>query len=402
MSLTFVKICTSGLNLKFTYCFSLVLTWLMLSPVLCYSQKLKDPKIKKGPTNRSYSDPKLKESPIDWKATRTEFMIGAGPSNFLGDLGGQDDVAQPFVFDLEPTLTRYSVSAGVRYFVREYHAVRGYLSFAEVRGDDALTSYPNRRFRNLNFKSPIVELAAIYEFHLIKPSYIHLLGANTTKLFNGNRFGAYVSGGAGLFYFNPKGKLGNDYHALKPLNTAGQGFPDGPNPYQRLAFGFPLGGGAYVLLNKNFTLGLDFAYRWTTTDYIDDATGYYYDNTQILERDGKLAAYFANPSVALSNVPNPDWYTKNQPRGNAKSNDTYMFLQVTLSKSFTPAVTNRKFKQSRRMRGETYKKSKKKITPNREKRRTYKTKGIKNSKRKFKAPKLNFGKRKKKKKVISF
>lgn len=374
----------------------------MLSFSMAHAQQLKDPKISKGPSNKSYSDPKLKDSPIDWKATRLEFMIGAGPSNFLGDLGGQDGVSQPFVFDLEPTLTRYSLSAGARYFLREYHAMRGYLTYGEVRGDDALTAYPNRRYRNINFKSAIVELSAIYEFHLIKPTYIHLSGANTTKIFNGNRFGAYVSGGAGLFYFNPKGKIGNDYYALQPLNTGGQGFADGPDPYRRMAFGFPLGGGVYMLLNNNFTLGLDFAYRWTTTDYIDDASGFYYDNDKILERDGKLAAYFANPSVALSDVPNPDWYTKNQPRGNAKSNDTYMFLQVTLSKSFTPSVTNRKFRQSRRMKGESYKKSRRKITPNRAKGKTYKTKGIKNSKRKFKAPKLNFGKKRKKNKVISF
>jgi len=376
--------------------------WLLLSSSLGYSQRLKDPKLKKGSTNRTYSDPKLKDSPIDWKSTRLEFMVGAGPSNFLGDLGGQDGVSQPFVFDLEPTLTRYNLSAGIRYFLREYHAVRGYLTYAEVRGDDALTSYPNRRYRNLNFKSPIIEISGIYEFHLIKPSYIHLSGANTTKIFDGNRFGAYLSGGVGLFYFNPKGKLGNDYHALKPLNTAGQGFPDGPDPYRRIALGFPLGGGVYMLLNKNFTLGLDFAYRWTTTDYIDDASGYYYDNAKILERDGKLAAYFANPSTALSDVPNADWYTQNQPRGNEDSHDTYMFLQVTLSKSFAPSVTNRKFKQSRRMRGSSYKKNKKKIKLNRQKRRTYKSKGVKNSKRKFKAPKLNFGKKRKKNKVISF
>ncbi len=377
--------CFAGLNLTFTYRFFILLIWLLPLSLITHAQKLNKPRLSKGPTNKSYSDPKLKDSPIDWKATRLEFMLGAGPSAFLGDLGGQDGVGQPFVFDLEPTMTRYSASVGARYFLREYQAIRGYLTYGEVRGDDALTTYPNRRYRNINFKSPIIEVSAIYELHLIKPSYIHLSGANTTKIFDGNRFGAYISGGAGFFYFNPKGKLDNQYYALQPLNTAGQGFLDGPDPYRRIALAFPLGGGVYMLLNKNFTLGLDFACRWTTTDYIDDASGYYYDNSKILERDGKLAAYFANPSTSLSDVPNSDWYTENQPRGNPKSKDTYMFLQVTLSKSFTTAVTNRKFRQSKGLKG-----------------RSYKSKKIKTSKRKFRAPNLKFGKKRKKNKVISF
>jgi hypothetical protein len=91
------------LNLTFTYRFFILLIWLLPLSLITHAQKLNKPRLSKGPTNKSYSDPKLKDSPIDWKATRLEFMLGAGPSAFLGDLGGQDGVGQPFVFDLEPT-----------------------------------------------------------------------------------------------------------------------------------------------------------------------------------------------------------------------------------------------------------------------------------------------------------
>ncbi|MEQ9187213.1 MAG: hypothetical protein RLP15_05710 [Cryomorphaceae bacterium] len=382
-----------------------ITTAVLLSSTLAFGQRLKDPKVpKKKSSVRMYSNPKFKESEIDWKSTRLEFMAGGGASGFLGDLGGQNTPGKPFVFDYEPTMTRYSVSAGVRYFLREYQAVRGYLSYAEVRGADKLTSYPNRQYRNLNFKSPIVELAAIYELHLFKPTYIHFAGANTTKLFDGNRFGAYLSGGAGLFYYSPRGKLGTQYYKLRPLRTEGQEFEDGPSKYLGIAVSLPVGGGVYMLLNHNITAGLDFGMRFTTSDYVDDASGYYYDIDAIQARDGKLAAYFANPSVALQNVPDRKWYTEGQPRGGSTSNDTYMFFQFTLSKSFTPSISNKAFKPS--------KKRKMKAIPNKNKRslfkrdknknKSYSNKGIKKSKRRFKAPKLDFGKKRKRRKATSF
>jgi hypothetical protein len=367
-------------------------------------QQLRDPKVNnRKPEVTLYKNPKIKESDVDWKATRLEYVIGGGASNFLGDLGGQDSPGQPFVFDFEPTMTRYAISGGIRYFLREYQAIRGYATYARVRGDDALTNYPNRRFRNLNFKSPIIEVAGIYELHILKPDYIHYMGANTTRVFDGNRFGAYLSGGIGAFFFNPKGRLGSQYFALQPLRTEGQGFPDGPDPYSRLSISFPMGGGVYMLLNKNYTIGLDFGYRWTITDYIDDASTFFYDNAAIEARDGKLAAYFANPSVALSDVPDDFWYTENQPRGGQNNNDTYMFLQLTLSKSFTPSITNRKFKQSKKMKAPSYNKKKLKLFKRERKAKMYNNKRIKKSKRKFKSPKLDFGKKRKKKKgTISF
>jgi hypothetical protein len=209
---------------------------------------------RKGAMARSYKEPKLDESPIDWKKSRVEYLIGAGASGFLGDLGGQDGVGQPFIFDLEPIETRYSISSGVRYFLREYHAVRVTASYARVRGSDATTSYPNRKYRNLNFKSPIIELSCNYEFYILKPKTIHLMGARTSQIFDGNRLSIYGSAGAGVFIYNPKAEYGGNWHALKPLNTAGQGFPGGPSNYRRISIAFPLGGGVSYLLNQNYKI----------------------------------------------------------------------------------------------------------------------------------------------------
>lgn len=357
----------------------------------------------KAKLRKTYGDPKLDRSDIDWKANRLEFVAGAGGSSFLGELGGQDSPGKPFVYDLEPTQARYSLSLGARYFVREYHALRGALSYARLRGADATTSYPNRRYRNLNFKSPIVELSGSYEFYILQPKYLHFAGGRTTKVFRGNRFGLYTSVGAGLFFFNPKGQYQGEWYSLKPLSTEGQGLPGGPSPYKRVSVAFPLGGGITYLLNHNYKIGLDFGYRWTLTDYIDDAGGYYYDNEVIVEEKGKLAGLMANPSVLLGGeVPNSDWYTAGQPRGGQESNDTYLFLQVTLSHAFTPSISNKEFKPKKRRKAGSYDSDRSSRKNKRQRNQSYKNKRIKNEKRKFKSPNLNFGKRKKRNKIRTF
>lgn len=359
-----------------------------------------------GINTKTYSSkPKLTRAPTDWTKDRIEVLGGMGPSIFLGDLGGQNNPGKPFLFDYEPTTTRYSFSAGTRYYLREYHSVRAQFSYASITGADSLTYYPNRRYRNLNFKSPIYELAGIYELHILKPEFIHFAGARSTKVFTGSRIGAYGFGGIALIFFNPKGQFNGQWYSLAPLNTEGQGLPGGPKDYSRLNLSVPLGGGVYWLLNYNFKLGLEFGYRWSMTDYLDDASTYYYDNQAIEENYGKVAALFANPSVLLDNVPDQNWYTKNQPRGGSNSNDTYMFVQLTLSKSLGPSITNKEFKPKKKKKAVTPRE--KKFSPldifkRKEKAKTYKSDKVKNKKRKFKAPSLKVKKRAKSKPKIRF
>ena len=362
----------------------------------------KDPKAKSGGKKaKSYKAPKLDESGTDWTKNRLEFMLGTGPTAFLGDLGGQDGPGKPFIYDFEPTQTRYAISASTRYYLREFHAMRGSLTYGRLRGDDATTNYPNRKYRNLNFKSPVIELTGNYEFYILKPKTIHFAGARSTHIFNGNRFGAYVSAGAGLFFFNPKTQVNGTWYALQPLRTEGQGLADAPAPYRRINAVFPLGGGVTYLLNRNYTIGLDFGYRWTTTDYLDDASGYYYDNDAIVRNSGKLAGLLANPSVLLDDVPEPDWYTKDQPRGGSESNDTYLIMQVTLSHSFAPSITNKPVKNKKKKQKTAYKEKLKNKNKGK-KAHSYNSKGIKNKKKRFKSPNLKFGKKRKKNKIRTF
>lgn len=341
----------------------------------CFAQKAKFGRPPKVGKKRIFSinlAPSLaKSTDTDWKMGRLKYVFGIGATNFLGDLGGQNGVGKPLFYDLDYAVTRYNLSFAVRYHLLKHHALRAGLYYGRVKASDALTSYPNRKYRNISIKSPIVELSAVYEWHFIQPKTLHLAGARTTHIFDGNRFGAYAMGGIGGFYFNPKGEYNKQWHALQPMGTEGQGLPGGAGPYSRINVAFPVGGGITYLLNNNITIGLEYGYRWTTTDYIDDASTYYYDNNKIREARGPLAAHFADPS---QHSPEPHWYKTGQPRGNPESKDTYMFLQFNIITTFQKGISNKEFKPKKRDKGKAPKK--------------FKVKKHKKQPKKFKNPRL--------------
>lgn len=302
--------------------------------------------VQKLPNAVPFKGPKTNHT-VNWEGTRKEVFLAVGGASMLGDLGGQNGEGKGFIFDVEPALTRQSFTGGARYFVREFHSVKAGFTYAQLLSSDRYTNYPNRKYRNLNAKADLFELAAHYEWHILKPTTLNLAGAPSSRVFAGNRFGAYVSAGLGGLFANPKTQFEGQYYATRPLSTEGQGLPGGPKPYGLFHLAVPFGGGVYWLLDRNFILGFDVCYRWTSTDYLDDASGYYYNNDAIRQAKGKLAALLANPSVLLSDVPDQNWYTENQPRGGSRSNDTYLTAQVSLSHTIGKSISNGPIKQKR-------------------------------------------------------
>ena len=103
-----------------------------------------------------------------WKTHRSEYMIGLGLSNFLGELGGRDQIGSPFVWDLELSQTKPAASLGYRYHTAEKQALRLNFTYGILAGNDNLTSEVFRSNRNLNFKTDVFELQLCYEI-LVDP-----------------------------------------------------------------------------------------------------------------------------------------------------------------------------------------------------------------------------------------
>ena len=279
--------------------------------------------------------------PNDWQKYRKEVIIQVGASGFLGDLGGLNKIGTDFSpVDIEFTLTRPALSLAYRYKFAKNFNVHTSFNYLLVAGDDKLTTDIYRNNRNLNFKSNIFELAVRAELSLFKSKVGHRYGIKKTlsrrHKSNVKEFILFV--GVGGFYFNPKGKnpVSGKYEALYPLHTEGQGLTNGPKQYKRVAVSIPIGAAYRVTLNKIWCVGLEFNYRKTFTDYIDDVHGTYYNKADLLAAYGSTSVLMADPSLGdIPGATSPNGDGSGAQRGD-KEKDSYMSVQVTVGRFFAP------------------------------------------------------------------
>lgn len=259
-------------------------------------------------------------------AQRYELGAGLGFTGFLGDLGGAQDIARPFVVDLDMRAFRPIGTVFFRHTFKPRWAYKVSFSAGQVFGDDGFIYGDNnggrkgrantaliegtvnndfsqwiagdydewfRWIRNQQFKSPVVDVTGVIEFNLMQyePRSIR------------KRWTPYLQAGLGFLAFNPKGRKyqgeltqgGNSVHGgqwikLQPLGTEGQSNPAvfangerkyGRNLYKRFAGELLMGAGIKYNINRNWQIGFDLMHRMTTTDFLDDVSGNYLDPRDI-------------------------------------------------------------------------------------------------------------------------
>ncbi|MES2761635.1 MAG: DUF6089 family protein [Bacteroidota bacterium] len=279
--------------------------------------------------------------PNAWKKYKRELIVQVGASGFLGDLGGRNTTGQDFSpVDLEFSKTRAALGVAYRYKFNKNVNWHSSFNFLSLAGDDKLTAEPYRNNRNLNFKSNIYELSTRIEFGIssIKRVGVYSLKKSLGRTSKSRSYELIGFVGVGAFYFNPKGMdpSSGKYIALQPLHTEGQGLAGGPKQYKKISISLPVGVAFHAILNKFWSVGLEFCYRKTFTDYIDDVSGSYYNNAEIAAAYGPTAALMADPSkgeIAGASSPNADG-TGAQRGDNNK--DSFMSLQVTVGRFFPP------------------------------------------------------------------
>lgn len=278
--------------------------------------------------------------PSEWTRYRKEVFFSVGSANFLGDLGGGSKDGRDYSpADLDLSETRTAFGIGGRYKYKRWLNFAGKFSYLMLKGDDAKTDNIYRNNRNLNFRSNTFELTARAEFgyqtsktggtrYGIKKNY-----GSAAKIFTHNVFGFI---GLGAFYYNPKGKNAQgQYVALYKLHTEGQGLPGGPKQYKRFSVCIPVGAFYKLNINKKWTVGIEFSWRKTFTDYIDDVGSSYYDPAALTAAYGQQSADMADPSLAKNNPEHP-LYGASRPAADGtpaqrgdKQLDSYMSLEIT-------------------------------------------------------------------------
>lgn len=237
-----------------------------------------------------------------------EYGISLGASQYFGDLN--DEYGLKFI--------RPAVGAFARYHLNPYISLRGNFTATRVGYRDALSSNPYNRTRNLEFQSDVLELSAQGEFNFFR----YVTGDDD------HRWTPYLTGGIGVFYYDPFVTLNDKRQYLRPLGTEGQNAGFNDRKYSRIAMCFPIGIGFKYWVRPGFNFGVELANRLTTTDYLDDVSKTYIG-----------AEYFPtdpqnpNPAFILQDrslATNPLGRAGKQ-RGNESTRDQYMMLQIHLS-----------------------------------------------------------------------
>lgn len=271
-----------------------------------------------------------------WQRFRHEVSFGLGGSNYLGDLGGRSVGDGSRFGDFQLSVTRPSMLVSYRYRVLERVSVKGNFIFGQVSGTDEVAgggkNTTGRLDRNLNFRSPVIEASVQGEFYFIGEKDGSAYRIRGMRGSNYGGLSAYLFGGIGAFYFDPRGQddAGN-WVRLKPLKTEGQGLPGGPDEYSSIAIAVPMGFGVRWALNRQFTIGFEYGLRLTNTDYLDDVSGKYYEPSALQQANGPKAKELADKRLSGRYKNEGSSNLLSGIRGNPKNNDVYMFGFVTLS-----------------------------------------------------------------------
>ena len=233
--------------------------------------------------------------PVIINGQHNELGVFYGKSYYLGDLNPSKQFA----------MARFAYGAMYRFNFDKHKSLRLGGFYATVEADDAIIGY--NETRNLHFKTSIIELSLQAEIN-----FLPFEPGNTNTVHS-----PYIFGGIGAFRFNPQA-ISDDgqWHNLQPLGTEGQNSDMYPNrePYSLYAISYIFGLGYKFNISKNFTGGLEWGMRRTSTDYLDDVSTTYPEQDAL----SGLASQFSdrslenrgdNTNMMRGNPNNKDWYS---------------------------------------------------------------------------------------------
>lgn len=231
---------------------------------------------------------------------RSELLFAGGGMTYLGDLNEQSAFGEVNV----------AGSLGVRTWLDNRWALRGTVAYGAISAmHDCIEA------RNLSFRSNLFEASLVVEF-TFRP-----YGPGATE----SPWTPYLFGGVGVFHFNPKTKYTSfdgteQWVELQPLCTEGQGttlYPE-RRPYRLIQTAMPFGVGVRWRVSKSLSLAVEYGFRKTWTDYLDDVSTTYVGSELLAAQvsDGVMAAQVADrssepnaPGIKRGDDSLDDWYS---------------------------------------------------------------------------------------------
>jgi hypothetical protein len=208
-----------------------------------------------------------------------------------------------------------------RYHFNPYISAKVSLNYAHVGYDDQLSDNPYQIKRNLNFQTDIIEASVQAEFNFLR------FATGDPK----NRFTPYLTGGFGVFYYNPYTNFNDRRYYLRPLGTEGQNVGYDDHKYNKTSFCFPLGVGVKYWLRPGINIGFEIADRLTLTDYMDDVSTYYVGSNNFAGGLPEPPPAYYLQDRSLEVTPSDPLGRPGKQRGNPSTRDQYMTAIFTIS-----------------------------------------------------------------------
>ena len=270
----------------------------------------------------------------------THFSIFLGPSNYLGDLGGNTGVGKAFLSDNNFKKRTFFYGVALTHYQYEAIGIRLNYSAGKIAGSDEDVTYKNKndnayyRFkRNLNFQSKISEGSLLFEIFPFK--FI-----NYNRTIHQFSFQPYTVFGIGIYKFNPQGSYFDDIQDdyvwvdLKPLHTEGQGMTEYTNrkEYKSTQANIPFGMGIRYNISDKTSLSFEFIGRKLFTDYLDDVSTNFISPalfSKYLNEDDAAIAKVINNKSNIIDPDNP--YLPGEKRGDPNHKDFYYSFNLKFS-----------------------------------------------------------------------
>ncbi len=266
-----------------------------------------------------YYDNNYYEKDVIW-----EIGASTGIMNCMTDVGGKKGSKLFPIGQVVWKTSQLNASFYVTAMYQQLVGLRIEATWGGVAGADSLGEDPNR---NLSFRSAINEIAAVGEFHPLMLRYREMAPM----------FSPYITLGLGWFSFNPQTFYNGRWVDLQPLRTEGQLFRDAagtivnPNKAYNLSQAAAIWGfGVKYDVSQLLTARLEFMYRQMFTDYLDDVSRVYIDNSLFAQNLTPEKATLAEALYKRAGEKNGTIPPDGDIRGNSKSNDGFFSFNFKL------------------------------------------------------------------------
>ncbi|KIO76708.1 hypothetical protein TH53_13615 [Pedobacter lusitanus] len=239
------------------------------------------------------------------KSQTTELGINAGAAGYIGDINPVN-LFKP---------SGIAFGAYVKRNLDPYWAIGLHYNYGKIKGDDANSDDASLRTRNLNFSTSLNELSLQVDFNFLE----YFSGGGVKN------FSPYIFAGIGGVVFNPKAKYNGETYELRYYETEGK-------KYKNYAFSIPYGVGMKYRIGERLGIFTQLGYRTAKTDYLDDVG----DRYPMVPVYGNNGTNLSDPSVPPDpGNPGRTNFAPGGQRGNFVKNDTYFFVHIGLSYTFT-------------------------------------------------------------------